>query len=80
MMLAAQNERTLFVHPNSGLRLTNVNLSQWFQEMLSAYQVIGRFTPNQLRHIFVDERCSQDAVGGPKNEGAARIMGNSVER
>lgn len=79
-ILAAPNQRLLFVHPNSGLGLNAVNLSQWFQQLLAKFDAPFRFPPSQLRHIFVDERCSAEAVGGPSGSGAARIMGNSVER
>lgn len=79
-LLAAANQRLMFVHPNSGLGLTAVNLFQWFQQLLSIHDASFRFPPNQLRHMFVDERCSAEAVSGPKGSGAARIMGNSVER
>lgn len=48
--------------------------------MLNRFEAPFRFAPNQLRHIFVDERCSQGHVNGPENRGAARVMGNSVER
>lgn len=79
-MLAATNQRLLFVHPNSGIGLNAVNLSHWFQQLLSSHKAPFKFPPSQLRHIFVDERCSAEAVGGPSDAGAARIMGNSVER
>lgn len=79
-LLAARGQATLFVHPRSGLGLQAMHLSQWFQQLLSTHGATFRFPPSQLRHIFVDERCSAEAVGGPSNVGAARIMGNSVER
>jgi hypothetical protein len=78
--LAAEGQRLLFVHPNSGLGLTAVNMSQWFQTLLGKFNAPFKCTPRQLRHIFVDERCSNVAVQGPTNKGAARIMGNSFER
>jgi hypothetical protein len=31
------------------------------------------------RHVFVEERSSLDAVEGPPDDGAAMIMGNSVQ-
>ncbi|KAK9802846.1 hypothetical protein WJX73_007082 [Symbiochloris irregularis] len=34
--------------------------------------------PHYLRHLFVDERCSHDAVAGPAELGAATAMGNSL--
>ncbi len=79
-LVAAQGQWTLFVHPKSGLRLQAMHLSNWFQQLLAAHGAPFKFPPSQLRHIFVDERCSAEAVGGPANTGAARIMGNSVER
>jgi hypothetical protein len=49
--------------------------------MLSRFEVsFIKFPPSQLRHIFVDERCSRGSVDGPDMRGAARVMGNSVER
>lgn len=60
------------------LFLCVVSALQWFQELLNRYEFSNKFTPNQLRHIFVDERCAADHVPGPANQGAARIMGNSV--
>lgn len=78
--LAAPNQRLLFVHPRSGMGLTAVNVSQWFQELLCNFRAPFRFPPSQLRHIFVDERCSAEHVAGPSGQGAARIMGNSVGR
>lgn len=79
-MVAGRGQRVLFPHAASGDAQTNVNLSQWFQQILCEFQFSPKFPPSQLRHIFVDERCSAEAVGGPSNTGAARIMGNSVER
>lgn len=78
--LAATGQRVLFVHATTGVEQTNVNLSQWFQQLLCDFDFSNKFPPSQLRHIFVDERCSADAVAGPSSKGAARIMGNSVER
>jgi hypothetical protein len=72
--------RHLFVHFPSGLPLSNVNFSHWWQSMLNRFEAPFRFPPSQLRHIFVDERCSTDHCNGPENRGAARVMGNSVER
>ena len=75
--LAAPGQRLLFVQPTSGTALTNVNVSHWWQTMLAKYEAPFRFPPSELRHIFVDERCSRDAVqSGPDNRAAARIMGN----
>jgi hypothetical protein len=51
---------------------------QWFQGLLAKFKFANRFAPSQLRHIFVDERCSADCLEGPSNKAAARIMGNSV--
>lgn len=79
-MLSAQGQRLVFVQPTTGLAMTNVNLSQWFQQVQAQFSAPFRFPPGQLRHIFVDERCSAEAVAGPSNKGAARIMGNSTER
>lgn len=70
--------RVLFVQPSTGIPMTSVNLSQWFQGLLGSFKAPFRFPPNQLRHIFVDDMCSKK--GGPSHKGAARIMGNSVER
>lgn len=55
-------------------------MMQWFQKLLSTFEMKKKFPPSQLRHIFVDERCSSDSSAGPSNKAAARIMGNSVER
>jgi hypothetical protein len=49
--------------------------------MLARFEVpFSKFPPSKLRHIFVDERCSHGSVNGPEMRGAARVMGNSVER
>jgi len=74
--LAAPGQRLLFVLPRKGTGLSNVNLSQWFQKMLSTYKAPFRIAPMELRHIFVDERCGSDASDGPNNRAAARVMGN----
>lgn len=51
---------------------------QWFQQLLGNFGFKNKFPPMQLRHIFVDERCSADCIKGPSNKAAARIMGNST--
>lgn len=76
----APNQRHLFVMANSGLPMAAMNLSQWFSELLAKFSMPFKFPPSKLRHIFVDERCSAEHVTGPSNKGAARVMGNSVER
>lgn len=76
--MVAPKSSALFVQPSSGKPLTNVNMSQWFQNMLSSFKAPFKFSPGKLRHIFVDDMCSRS--GGPSHKGAARIMGNSVER
>lgn len=38
------------------------------------------FTVCRLRHIWVQERMSLDAVHGPQNEHSCMTMGNSVEQ
>ena len=78
--MVVPNSRHLFVHLPSGLPLSNVNFSQWWQAMISKFEAPFKFPPSQLRHIFVDERCGTDHVDGPEMRGAARVMGNCVER
>jgi hypothetical protein len=78
--IVAPNSRVLFVQPSTGGAMSNVNLSQWFQKMLGRFEAPFRFAPSNLRHIFVDDMCSGKHVAGPDHNGAARIMGNSVER
>ena len=75
-----QGQRLLLVKPGKAAGLSASDLSIWFNELQSLSEAPFRFPPNQLRHIFVDERCSEEAAAGPRNRGAARIMGNSEER
>jgi len=63
----------------------NTDLSAWFRELLAKIERpapvnFPPFSPSNLRHIFVDERCCEDSVQGPANRAAARIMGNSEAR
>lgn len=80
--MMAQTQPMLFMH--SGARreaLSNVQLSQWFSTLLARYSFRPIFTPNELRHVFVDSICSsEDGVQRQELRGFARIMGNSVER
>lgn len=68
---------------NNGAPYGAANVSQWFNALLATYNQPFKFCPRDLRHIFVDERMGGvdgTMVDGPSNQGAAYIMGNSVER
>lgn len=53
-------------------------LSTYWLGLLKRLGSPAAFPPNMLRHIFVDERRSEDCAPGPSNLGAAQVLGNSV--
>ena len=70
---------TLLFTNQQGRELSEANLCQWFNKLLEegGGAPFPTFPPSKLRHIFVEERQSDQAAPGPSNRAAARIMGNS---
>lgn len=65
-VLAQAGTPTLLVSP-TGLPFTLSRFSQYWDEILAHWRAPARFSPQKLRHIYVEERCSLDAapVGPP---------------
>ena len=67
----------VFVLESTGQPLSPANVSQlWCRTALSRVQ--ARFGPQMCRSIFVHERRSSGRVGGPEDDAAAHVMGNSL--
>lgn len=54
------------------------NFSSYCTSMMTAWDGPKARGPHYLRHLFVAERLSHDAVPGPQDEAAAAAMGNST--
>ncbi len=68
----------MFVDSKGRAMVQPSTLSNYWLGLLKRLGSQATFPPNRLRHIFVDERRSEECVPGPSNLGAAQVMGNSV--
>ena len=59
-----------------GQRLSGSRLTQMFQSIMISWGALP-IKPKDLRHIFVTERGAAGRVGGPEDDEAAQLMGNS---
>lgn len=57
-------------------------LNYWFRKLLIRLGANPSYklNPHMLRHIFVGERRSSDAVAGPRDESAALMMGHGLRQ
>lgn len=62
----------------TGGGLSSSSLNKHWQSWLKQQGGVPHLPPSTCRHIFVDERMSNERVEGPKNQGAAMAMGNTV--
>ena len=68
----------VFMHP-MGKPFSTTTIGQHWQKWVYKQGGPPNLPPSRCRHIFVDERMSEDRVEGPLDKGAAMAMGNSVE-
>ena len=61
-----------------GKGLTTKVFGKWWRAWVKDHGGAVQLPPSKTRHIFVDERTSEDCVPGPSNKGAAMAMGNSL--
>ena len=74
--------RCLYPHLGPAKKIeksTYTQHNQWFHGLQARYSASFKMSPQQCRHLFVDERMGENAVAGPSPEAAAIVMGNSTE-
>ena len=62
-----------------GVPFNTTSLGNYWQKWIKEQGGAPNLPPSRCRHIFVDERLSEDRVQGPTDKGAAMAMGNSVQ-
>ncbi len=62
-----------------GRRFDDAVFSVYWQNWLVKQGAV-RMNPSMCRQVFVDERQSNNAAAGPSNQGAAMVMGHSLQQ
>lgn len=73
---STEAQQHAFLNPHSGLSFNGASYWAWFKRHVREATGLD-IPPNRLRHIFISERLSEDAVAGPSNAGIAAVSAAS---
>ena len=68
---------TMFL-TQSGKAYDSNSMQYFWHTWVGKHGGVSKMPPSMCRHIFVDERLSEDRAPGPSDRGAAMAMGNSI--